>query len=80
MSSLETFCSDGNAHTEGGKFPSTSSVSESGSGVAEYLAVEQQKDQNVKQFLEQGSLPMDPVRARKMAPQKMLFVVIDGVV
>lgn len=62
---------------------STLHTSECESGVAEYLAVEQQNDPRVrelKEFLEQGTLPTDPARARKIALQQMLFAVIDGVV
>ena len=34
----------------------------------------------LKRFLEHGSLPADPAKAKKMALQQTLFGVIDGVV
>ena len=43
---------------------------------------EQRKDPHVREiihFLEQGELPPDPIRARKVAMQGPLFTMIDGV-
>ena len=50
---------------------------------AEELAAEQEKDSEVnelKRFLEHGSLPADSEKAKKMALQQTLFGVVDGVV
>ena len=63
------------SHSEPGDRPGITS--------AEELAAEQEKDPEVnelKRFLEHGSLPADPEKAKKMALQQTLFVVVDGVV
>ena len=55
----------------------------SGRDVTTELADEQKNNPEVgelKKFLEQGSLPADSVKARKMALQQALFAVVDGVV
>ena len=47
------------------------------------LVAEQKRDERIselKQFIQHGSLPIDPTRARKMALQQSLFAVVDDVV